>query len=980
MAGTLKSVFVAAILAVVGGMVEADEPQVWSGEDVEFVKADYADWRMASNQDRITPGVWLTRADKRGLFNYVEDLGWDTPSPQGTEWAYGSAADWATLQFRSWYDWHNDDPPSSVGQDAVLHLLDLDVYVDIKFLSWTSSDNGGGCSYERATEGVPGEKVWTGAPTTFTKADYADFGLAANQDRIADGVWITRRDKRGLFNIAREAGYEVSDEETSPRGTEWAWGTTADLPDLAFVSWRSWYGRDNDGFLDKSAVLHILEGDLYIDIRFLSWTSNNNGGGFSYERSTEGTPGEKVWTGAPTTFTKANYADWNLEANQDRITDDVWITRQDSRGLFNVVEELSYNGNSLAYPGSPYNTEWAYGSAADWETLHFKNWINWHGGDPQSTVGKAAVLHLVQEDVYIDIEFLTYVGGGSNGSFSYERATEGVPGEKVWSGAPTTFTRPSSVDWRDPANQDRITPRTWITRQNTQGLFNAAFERGYESSSEFQSPVLTEWASGTAADWASLSFDTWESWKPDPTPGIVGVNAVLHLMEEDVYLDVKFLSWKSGGGGGFSYERATEGVPGEKVWTGTKVTFTKADGADVGLAANQDRITDTVWITRRDNGGIFNAAREPGYEFGWHFEPGDASPIGTEWATGTAADRETLSFFPWRPWTRNWHNAKTPDVVGNSAVLHLIEEDVYIDVLFSFWSSNDNGGGFTYTRATEGVPGETVWSGPPVEIAKANGADPIGSADRITDMVWFARGDNQGPFNPVMEYGWEDPIGPDPEGTPPTGTEWAYGRAADRENLTFRSWIDWHDHNPLETIGKPAVVHLIAEDIYLDITFRSWTSNDRGGGFSYTRGSYRAPLGPLKAAGKVNFAAADGDSFRVKGEIDLGESFSPAGKTLVLDAGGVAATFTLDGKGKGTTGDGKGKVSLKFSRKTGTWKYSISLKGGSFANAWADEGMIDENIAIPVQCIVRIEVDGSPFAGTGYYTWKAKKGRAGSFK
>ena len=34
------------------------------------------------------------------------------------------------------------------------------------------------------------------------------------------------------------------------------------------------------------------------------------------------------------TFTKANYADYTLEANQDRITDDVWLTRQDYRSLY----------------------------------------------------------------------------------------------------------------------------------------------------------------------------------------------------------------------------------------------------------------------------------------------------------------------------------------------------------------------------------------------------------------------------------------------------------------------------------------------------------------------------------------------------------------------------------------------------------------------------------------------------------------------
>ena len=37
----------------------------------------------------------------------------------------------------------------------------------------------------------------------------------------------------------------------------------------------------------------------------------------------------------------------------------------------------------------------------------------------------------------------------------------------------------------------------------------------------------------------------------------VGVNAVLHLISEDIYMDIKFTSWGSHGTGGFSYIRST---------------------------------------------------------------------------------------------------------------------------------------------------------------------------------------------------------------------------------------------------------------------------------------------------------------------------------------------------------------------------------------------------------------------------------------
>ena len=44
------------------------------------------------------------------------------------------------------------------------------------------------------------------------------------------------------------------------------------------------------------------------------------------------------------------------------------------------------------------------------------------------------------------------------------------------------------------------------------------------------------------------------------------------------------------------------------VWTGPTVTFRKAPGSSPTEAANQDRITDLIWITRANSGGqIYNA-------------------------------------------------------------------------------------------------------------------------------------------------------------------------------------------------------------------------------------------------------------------------------------------------------------------------------------------------------------------------------------
>jgi hypothetical protein len=77
----------------------------------------------------------------------------------------------------------------------------------------------------------------------------------------------------------------------------------------------------------------------------------------------------EVWTGLDYTFTKAPFADWTMPANQDQITDNVWITRANTQGLFNIAQEGGYT-----HFLSPVDTEWAYGDAANYQNLTFADW------------------------------------------------------------------------------------------------------------------------------------------------------------------------------------------------------------------------------------------------------------------------------------------------------------------------------------------------------------------------------------------------------------------------------------------------------------------------------------------------------------------------------------------------------------------------------------------------------------------------------
>jgi hypothetical protein len=126
----------------------------------------------------------------------------------------------------------------------------------------------------------------------------------------------------------------------------------------------------------------------------------------------------------------------------------------------------------------------------------------------------------------------------------------------LWTGPATNFVNIVGSDPTQAANQDRLTANVRITRGASQGLWNAATEGGF---AHFLSPQGTEWSDGLLANYASLSYVDWNTWakiQHGGPPNTVGVNAVVHLIADDIYLSVTFTSWGMGTGG-FSYTRST---------------------------------------------------------------------------------------------------------------------------------------------------------------------------------------------------------------------------------------------------------------------------------------------------------------------------------------------------------------------------------------------------------------------------------------
>lgn len=89
-----------------------------------------------------------------------------------------------------------------------------------------------------------------------------------------------------IYNISQESAATTSCL-FNPADTEWAFGTTANLGTLTFGGFMITNGCNPPTIVNQNMVLHLITDNIYIDIKFTSWSSGGSGGGFSYDRSTD---------------------------------------------------------------------------------------------------------------------------------------------------------------------------------------------------------------------------------------------------------------------------------------------------------------------------------------------------------------------------------------------------------------------------------------------------------------------------------------------------------------------------------------------------------------------------------------------------------------------------------------------------------------------------------------------------------------------
>jgi hypothetical protein len=196
----------------------------------------------------------------------------------------------------------------------------------------------------------------------------------------------------------------------------------------------------------------------------------------------------------------------------------------------------------------------------------------------------------------------------------------------------------------------------------------------------------------------------------------------------------------------------TSSLSAATLWTGPNIGYNQP-APDPTQAANQDRVTPTVWITRGTRDRLFNAFSEPSCDR-------SISPTNTEWASSATFNSSVtnLIYHPFSTWVDSLGLGNVnPKILNVPAVLHIKSDDIYISIKFTNWVAG-GGGGFGYIRSTAPIipvvaitnpAAGAVFAAPANVLIKASASLSGGT---ITNVAFFANTTSLGsvhsvPFN-----------------------------------------------------------------------------------------------------------------------------------------------------------------------------------------------------------------------------------------
>ena len=280
------SLFTITVTATEGGSVSTSGGTFEEGTVIEVIATpeqgyEFFGWEGNDSEETTLSITLSSTLSIQALFDEIKTytltvssvLG-GSVSTQGGEFPEGTSVSLTAMpeegyQFQGWDE--NDSLETTITVTMTSDLLLTPLFT----LIVSEEDNGPEVLNS-------GPVYWRGTTISFVKEDNADPNVEGNQDRLTSTVWITRGNGGGqIYNAAIN---EKADKINSPVGTEWAIGNLDDVSSLSFEPFRASVSKPKN-VVGKNLVVHLIKDDVYLSLKFTSWSSGKKGG-FSYERNT----------------------------------------------------------------------------------------------------------------------------------------------------------------------------------------------------------------------------------------------------------------------------------------------------------------------------------------------------------------------------------------------------------------------------------------------------------------------------------------------------------------------------------------------------------------------------------------------------------------------------------------------------------------------------------------------------------------------
>lgn len=149
---------------------------------------------------------------------------------------------------------------------------------------------------------------------------------------------------------------------------------------------------------------------------------------------------------------------------------------------------------------------------------------------------------------------------------------------------------------------------------------------------------------------------------------------------------------------------------------------------------------------------------------------------------------------------------------------------------------------------------QTIWDGPTNGFLHPAG----GAADAIASNVYFNRGTSSGGlYNSGTNNGATTAIETSAGSGSPKGTAWAQGSLSNYATLSYGNCPLEAHQTPPQYVGKTFVVHLLTNNIYLQLTLTNWGGAFQSGNmtFGYARSSPTVPPSITSPSPGASFSA-----------------------------------------------------------------------------------------------------------------------------